>query len=101
MSKKNKVVAFMGFVFQDRRSEFLKVQMMVSAMKEITVGDVVGIVTGCMVTDGSCACGEHSMMQRLVESLCCTPEPKVTLCVNCTSIKKRKKQRVFELRLEG
>ena len=34
-----------------------------------------------MVTDGSYTCGEHSTAYRLVESLCCTPETNITLCV--------------------
>ena len=42
-----------------------------------------------MVTDGSCTCGEHSITYRVVESLCCTPEANLTLCVNYTSIKKK------------
>ena len=43
----------------------------------------------CLVTDGSYPCGEHSIMGRVFESLCCTHETNVTLCVNYTSIKKR------------
>ena len=42
-----------------------------------------------MVTDGRYTCGEHSIMYRLVESLCCAPE---TLRVDCTSIKKQKQK---------
>lgn len=30
--------------------------------------------------------GEQSIMYRLIESLCCTPETNKTLCVNYTSI---------------
>ena len=30
-----------------------------------------------MVTDGSYNCGEHIIMYREVESLCCTPETNV------------------------
>lgn len=40
-----------------------------------------------MVTQGSYACGEQSIMYREVESLCYTPETNVTLCVNYTQIK--------------
>ena len=40
-----------------------------------------------MVTDGSYVCGEHSIMYRDVESLSCTPEDKIILCVNYTQIK--------------
>lgn len=50
-----------------------------------------------MVTNGRCAC-EHSIMYRLVESLCCVPETIVTLCVNDTTIKQNKnknKKRVY------
>ena len=35
------------------------------------------------MTDGSYTCGEHSVMYRDVESLCCTPEINET-CVNYT-----------------
>lgn len=42
-----------------------------------------------MVTDGGYTC-EHSLVYRLVQSLCHTPETKVTLYVNYTSIKKKK-----------
>ena len=38
-------------------------------------------------TDGSHTCGEHSIMYKLVQSLSCTPETNVTLCVNYTRIK--------------
>ena len=31
--------------------------------------------------------GEHSIMDTEVESLCCTPETNVTLCVNYTKKK--------------
>ena len=34
--------------------------------------------------------GEHSTMYKLVESLCCTSETNVSLCVNYT--KKREKE---------
>lgn len=40
-----------------------------------------------MLTDGSYTCGEHSIIYRVVESLCCTPETNETLCVNYTQIK--------------
>lgn len=40
-----------------------------------------------MVTDGDYTyCGEHCIMYRIVESLCCTPEMNITLYVNYTSI---------------
>lgn len=41
-----------------------------------------------MVTDGSYAYGEHSIMYT-VQSLCCTPETNVTLGVNYTQILER------------
>ena len=37
-----------------------------------------------MVTGGSYTCGEHSITYREIESLCCTSEMNVTLCVNYT-----------------
>ena len=40
-----------------------------------------------MVTDDSYTCGEHSMMYKLVKSLCCTPETEVTFYVDSTHIK--------------
>ena len=40
------------------------------------------------MTDGDYTYGEHWVMYRIVESLCCTPETTVTLCVSHTSIKK-------------
>ena len=48
-----------------------------------------------MVTDGSYICDQHRVMYRLAESLCCTPETDVILCVNCTS--KKKKSAVFKI----
>ena len=46
-----------------------------------------------MVTDGSYICGEHNITPRDdVESLCCTPETNVTLCVNHHSILKKRKE---------
>lgn len=35
-----------------------------------------------MVIDGCYICGEHSLTLREDESLCCTPEINVALCVN-------------------
>ena len=42
-----------------------------------------------LVTDGSYACGEHSITFRDVESLCCIPETKVMLRVNYTQFFKK------------
>ena len=42
-----------------------------------------------MGTDGRYSCGEHSMMYRVVESLCRPPETNVTLRVNYTQIKEK------------
>lgn len=39
-----------------------------------------------MVTDGSYACGEYSIMYRVVKILHCTPETNVILYVNYTAI---------------
>ena len=41
-----------------------------------------------MVTDGIYTCGKHSIMYRLVKSLCCTPENNVRMYVNYNQIKK-------------
>lgn len=43
-----------------------------------------------MVTDDSYTCAKNSVRYRVLESLCCMPETKVT-CVNYTSIKNGKK----------
>ena len=41
-----------------------------------------------VVPDGDYTyCGEHCARDRLVKSLCCTPETNITLYVNYTSIK--------------
>ena len=38
-----------------------------------------------MVADGNYTCHvEHSIMYETLESLCCTPETNITLCVNYT-----------------
>ena len=42
----------------------------------------------CMVTGGSCLCGDHSITQRLVRSLCCAL--CVTLCAHYTFMTKLK-----------
>lgn len=42
-----------------------------------TVIDIVKVLYGYF-------CGEHSVTQRRPESLFCTPETDVTLCVGCT-----------------
>ena len=40
-----------------------------------------------MVTDSNYNyCGEHCIMQRIIESLCCTPETNITLYANYTSM---------------
>ena len=35
------------------------------------------------------ACGEHSIMDKPVESLYCTPETNVTVCVNYPQVKEK------------
>lgn len=40
-----------------------------------------------MARDGSYSCGEHSIMYKRVEFLCCTPKTNVTLCVSYIQIK--------------
>lgn len=45
-----------------------------------------------MVTGGRYTCGEPSLLDRVVESVCCTPETN-TICVNYTSVKKIKTYR--------
>ena len=55
-----------------------------------SIGDIVNdIIMALMVTVGNYTCGEHSITYRDVESLYCTPETNITLCVNCASIKKK------------
>lgn len=45
-----------------------------------------------LVTDGDCTCcDEHRVVYRIVKSLYCTPETRITLYVNYTSRKKKKK----------
>ena len=44
----------------------------------------------CEVTDGSYTCGEHSVTDREVESLCRTPERNVTLEYKCQLILNKK-----------
>ena len=43
-------------------------------------------------TDGSCTCGEHGIMYKLVKSFSGTPETNVTSCVNYTQKQKNKKK---------
>ena len=50
------------------------------------------LLQGCMVTDGSYTCGEHSIRYREVESLCCTSENNVTLCVSYIKMKTKQLQ---------
>ena len=55
------------------------------------------IVNGVIVLYGdrySYICVEHSIIYKVVDSLCCTPETNVTLCVNCSSIKKEKNPKI-------
>jgi len=40
-----------------------------------------------MVAGGGCPCGEHRIIYRLAESLCCAPGAIVALRVNYTSFK--------------
>lgn len=56
--------------------------------KRYSVGSVVNSAVIVLRGDSSHACGEHSIMCALVGPLCCTTETSVTLCVNCTSVKK-------------
>ena len=52
--------------------------------KRYSIGNTVsGFTIVCMVTDGSYTCDKYSIMYKLFESLCCTPETNVKLCVNC------------------
>ena len=46
-----------------------------------------------MVTDGGYTCGGHSIMYRVVESLGCTFETNVTLCVNYTQRRRRRRRK--------
>lgn len=46
-----------------------------------------------LMTDSSCACGEHSVTYRVVKSQYRGPETSVTLWANYTSIKKKKAHR--------
>ena len=47
-----------------------------------------------MVTDGDYTySGEHWIIYNIVESLCCTPETKITSYVNYISILKEKEKR--------
>ena len=41
----------------------------------------------CMGIDGSSISGEHRIMYKIVELLCCTPETNVIFCVNYTTKK--------------
>ena len=53
--------------------------------KRYCIGNIVdGIVRCCMVTVDSYTCDECSITYRDVESLCCTPETNITLCVKYT-----------------
>lgn len=45
------------------------------------------------MTDGNYTYGDYSIMYKLVTSLSYTPETNVTLCANCTQIKKKKLNR--------
>lgn len=42
-----------------------------------------------LVLYGSYPCGGHRVTSQLVESLCCTHETNVTLCVNYTLMEKK------------
>ena len=44
-----------------------------------------------MVTDGDYT--YCSIMYRIVESICCTPETNITLYANYASVEKKKKER--------
>ena len=63
-----------------------------------------------MVTDGNHTYGEHWVMYRTVKSICYTPETKVTLYANDTSIIsnnvlkskwKNYNERPFHIHLDG
>lgn len=43
-----------------------------------------------MVTNGSYTCGQHSITQRFIKSLFCTPEIEITLFFNYTLVKNKK-----------
>lgn len=45
-----------------------------------------------MVADGNCMCDEHNITYRDVEPLCYTPETKIPLCADYTSVSKKNKQ---------
>ena len=51
-----------------------------------------------MTTDGDYTYGgEHSIMYRIVESLCCIPETTVTLYVNYTLVKNGNKEILYTI----
>ena len=52
--------------------------------EKYSTGNIVSrIVTGCMVTEGDYIyCGEHFIMYRIVESICCTPETNIVCQVH-------------------
>ena len=62
--------------------------------KRYRIGNIVkGTAIALDGADGCYTCDEQSVMYKLVKLLCCTPETNVTLCVNYTSIIKRRKRR--------
>ena len=56
-----------------------------------SIGNTVDNVVLTLVAEGDYTYhGEHGVMSRIVEPLCCTQVTNITLYVNCTSIKKIK-----------
>lgn len=53
-----------------------------------------------MVTGGSHTCGGRGVVYRVIKSLCCIPETKITICVHHTSLKIRIKTKNKCKRLE-
>ena len=64
----------------------LPVTVLISQWKKRYIENIVNGNVITLVTDWSHTCGEHSIMYKVVEELCCMPETSVTLCVNYTSM---------------
>ena len=51
-------------------------------MEYVVIEDTVNGILKALYDDSSYTCGEHGIIHKVVEALCCIPETNVTSCVN-------------------
>ena len=64
------------------RYKFLVIEWLKRIMEYVVIEDTVNGILKALYDDSSYTCGEHGIIHKVVEALCCIPETNVTSCVN-------------------